>query len=62
MQKVVGVGSLYFVLAVVDGIFRIVGVKHFFLSVENIINLNQFEKIITLYLNSVKKTLTTEVF
>ena len=29
MQKVVGVGSLYFVLAVVDGIFRIIGVKHF---------------------------------
>lgn len=29
MQKVVGVGSLYFILAVVDGVFRIVGVSWF---------------------------------
>ena len=27
MQKVVGIGSLYFVLAVIDGVFRIMGVN-----------------------------------
>ena len=27
MQKVVGIGSLYFILAVVDGVFRIIGVN-----------------------------------
>ena len=27
MQKVVGLGSLYFILAIIDGVFRILGVN-----------------------------------